>query len=871
MADPDSAAPDMPVLDPLSAERVARRQRPDFSPGPPSERSGALLSLLAMAPGLRWMIGSVIAALVIAALFFGREILMPLALAFLLGFVLDPMVTRLKRWGLPRAVAVITVVSATLILLGAGGYLVGMQARALSAELPTYQQNIQQKLRGLRSHISGPGVLDGLFKTMNTVQKEVESPLQGAGTSANAPRAGSAAAGPVQRVQIEETPASPFKTAMEWLEAASGPLATAGIVLVFVFLVLLDRQDLRDRLVRLMGGSLHRSTDAMDEAGERIGKYLRMQLLVNVSYGVPMALGLWLIGVPGALLWGALAAIMRFVPYVGPMISALFPLALAFAIDPGWNLVLLTVGLIVVLELISNNVVEPLLYGSSTGLSAMSLMVSATFWTALWGPIGLIMATPLTVCLLVVGRYLPALQFLDVLLGSQPALDPPTRFYQRLLAGDTDEALELASESVERSGSIVVFYEEVAIPALRLAVDAHGSAASAEHRLRLVDGMESVLEDLQEQHPANPTQGPEKIVCLGGKWEVDAMAARMLAHSISLSGLQADVHLPMGNDLLDGLDLKGVDAVCVSYFSTEPQKAARVLVRRLKRRWPHVQALLVLWNAPDVVRDYQAQADAADAAKASGAPDAPRVGAAAVGSVADAVAQIRGMLGASDVGGYEMATAPDDDAQRVAALRASGALQSEPMQRIFGAAAKRAADVFDVPFAMVSLVDETRQWVRASHGSLGPQADGKSSDISGDGGDAGQAREQTLCGHVVSTGKSLTVADVLRDPRFAGNPLLREQGIRFYAASPLADAQGNVWGTLCLMDGEPHEFDAKEQRLLRAMARDVMETIQGAEGRDGVEGGEDAGNAIAANSEKLRVLPEDEAPPSATVGQVVPG
>src|SRR5690606_10999592 len=192
----------------------------------------------------------------------------------------------------------------------------------------------------------------------------------------------------------------------------------AGIVLLFVVLILLDRDDLRDRLIRLMGGNLHLATNALDEASQRIGRYLRMQFIVNSSYGVPMAVALWFIGVPGAILWGVVAAIMRFVPYVGPMISAVFPLALAFAVDPGWNMFLWTLGLILLLELISNNVIEPWLYVTSTGLSTLSIIVAATFWTALWGPVGLMLSTPLTVCLLVLGRYLPALRFMEVLLGN---------------------------------------------------------------------------------------------------------------------------------------------------------------------------------------------------------------------------------------------------------------------------------------------------------------------------------------------------------------------------------------------------------------------------------------------------------------------
>jgi predicted PurR-regulated permease PerM len=239
-------------------------------------------------------------------------------------------------------------------------------------------------------------------------------------------------------VELVPTSQTPFEQAFTWLARLLEPLTVAGIILIFVFLALIDRTDLRDRLLRLLGGNVHRSTESMEEAGARVSKYLVMQIAVNVSYGVPMALGLWFIGIPGALLWGCMAAVLRFVPYLGPLISAIFPIALAFATDTGWSMVLWTIVLILFLELVSNNIVEPLLYGSSTGLSAISLITAAMFWTALWGPVGLILSTPLTVCLLVLGRNLPQLHFLDTLLGSTPVLDLPTRIYQRLIANDPD-------------------------------------------------------------------------------------------------------------------------------------------------------------------------------------------------------------------------------------------------------------------------------------------------------------------------------------------------------------------------------------------------------------------------------------------------
>ncbi|HEY4664809.1 MAG TPA: AI-2E family transporter, partial [Comamonas sp.] len=383
-------------------------------------QDASLQSLAAILPGMRWLIGLLIASVIIAALYFGRDILIPLALAVLLGFLLDPAVTRLKRWGLPRMAATLVVVALGLGALTGMGFYLGKQVQSLSADLPTYQNTIKQKLKNLRALSKGPSAWDGALKTYSTVETEISKAA--AEASRGEPK--------IQKVEVVREEPKPLEVVMQWLDKVSEPVAMIGIVLLFVILILLDRDDLRDRLLRLMGGNLHLATDALDEASDRIGKYLRMQFIVNVTYGIPMALGLWIIGVPGAILWGVLATIMRFVPYVGPMISAVFPLALAFAVAPGWDMLLWTLGLILLLELISNNVIEPWLYGSSTGLSTLAIIMAATFWTALWGPIGLILSTPLTVCCLVLGRYLPGLQFMEVLLGSQPVLDAPHRLYQ---------------------------------------------------------------------------------------------------------------------------------------------------------------------------------------------------------------------------------------------------------------------------------------------------------------------------------------------------------------------------------------------------------------------------------------------------------
>lgn len=766
------------------------------------------LGLLSLLPELRLAIGLVTAACIIAALYFGRAVLIPLALAVFLGFVLDPLVVRLKRMGLPRAPAVAVVTVAALALIGLTGLFLANQIATLSAQLPTYQSNIVDKLKGVREGVGKPGMFDGVAKTVEIFRREINVSATPQ-PSATAPTR-SPAELPPRRVLIEETPQSPFEQATEWLKLGSGPLATTGIVLVFVVLILLDRLDLRDRMLRLWGGSLQRSTDAMDEAGARISRYLIMQLVVNASYGLPLAVGLWFIGVPGALLWGATATVTRFVPYIGPMLSAVFPLVLAFAIDPGWNLVLWTAGLIGVLQFVSSYFIAPWLYGASTGLSAISLMASAIFWTALWGPVGLVMSTPLTVCLLVIGRYLPRLQFLDVLLGSQPALDAPTRIYQRLLAGEVEEAIELAHEQTA-GGKVTAFYDQVGLAVLRMASHDHAVASTARHRHRIVIGMDALIDDIVDQHPGATNAGRPVTVCIGAKWEVDTLAARMLAHALSLEHLPAE-HRPAATvsaDYVARLDLKGAEVVLLSYFSLDPKIPARHFCRRLRRRWPDVHIILGLWNAPADLLGAQACDDlGADAV---------------VTSVNEAVIRIVALTGAQLADGYQAAPVPADDAVRLEALHASGALDARAAP-LFEAAAKRAADIFDVPLAMVSLIDADRQTVGAARGALlVPDAAGVTAVTREE---LALPRSLSMCGHVVASAQTLVVPDVSRDLRFAGNPVLAAKGVRFYAGAPLRDAAGRILGTLCLLDLEPRLLNPREVKLLEAMADEVMDALR---------------------------------------------
>ena len=755
------------------------------------------------------------AAVIIAGLYYGRDILIPLAVAFLITFALNPPVTWLVRHSLPRMLATSLVMAVVVCTLAGLGIVLGAQVRSIAVELPAYQSTILTKLSDLRQSLKAPGLFDGLLKTVESVQKEVES------------KESKPVDGPIpQRVEVVPARQTPFEQAIAWVLRSLEPLATAGIIFIFVFLALLDIGDLRDRFLRLLGRDFHRSTDAIEEAGARISKYLLMQLLVNVTYGVPLALGLWIIGVPGALLWGAVAAVMRFVPYIGPLLAAVFPVALAFAVDSGWSMLLWTVALIVILELASNNIVEPLLYGSSTGLSAISLIAAVTFWTALWGPAGLILSTPLTVCLLVLGRNLPQLQFLDTLLGSTPVLDVPTRIYQRLIANDADEASEIAEAEVERT-SIVSFYDAIGIEVLRLASEEHLRNASAEHRLRLADGMETLLDDLKDQYPASlGSEAKPTVLCIGGKWEIDALAGEMLAHALAIEGVAADSQpaASVNADYLAKLDLKGADIVCLSYFTPSPAVPARHACRRLRRRWPNVRIVLALWNAPpSLLRSESVEALEADAV---------------VTSVQEGVRRIHRFVDPEGAKSAQEASLPDNDAERVDSLTATGVLAGDKRERL-DALAKRAADVFNTSIAVITTIDKDNEYFVGQSGKF-PNT------VTDDAGTLLPVnREHAICNYVVGEDESLVVPDIERDPRFDDNETIKRWDVRFYAGAPLRVSDGLVIGALCILDSAPRTLEDDEVALLETMAADVAATIAPSDAEEASVKAAPAGSSVA--------------------------
>ncbi|MFL6259123.1 MAG: AI-2E family transporter [Thermoanaerobaculia bacterium] len=553
-------------------------------------------------------------ALITAALYFGQDVLIPLALALLISFILTPLVQRLQAMRLGRVPAALLVVVLVFGGVAALAWTMGRQLVSLAETLPRYEQNIRAKVALLRGGSSA-----ALRQAQQTVEHLREDlgvgapgppPAAGArieGRSRGASPAAPAAPVPVTVVEPPETPLTVLRTTLFPL---LGPLGTAGLVIVFVIFILIQREDLRDRLLRLLGeGRLNASTQALDEAAQRVSRYLLMQSLINMGTGTAVGIGLFFIGVPNALLWGLFAGVLRFIPYVGPWVAASLPTLISLAVFPGWEKPLLTIALFLLIELASNNVVEPLVYGSETGISTLGILVSAVFWTWLWGPVGLLMATPLTVCLVVMGRYVPQLQFLDVLLGDQPPLPLEAQIYHRLLALDAEEVEELL-ESGLKGRTVAELYDGVLIPALSLAErDRHRGELSPEREDLIGATIRNWIEDLSSRpledgglgveivHMGGPETAP-RLVCVPAQDLADELVGHMLAQLAAGGGEPAPVleHDLPRPEVLSRLAELGAEQVFLSVLAPYSYTQVRELCRDLRAHFPGLRIVVALWD-----------------------------------------------------------------------------------------------------------------------------------------------------------------------------------------------------------------------------------------------------------------------------------
>ncbi len=574
--------------------------------------------------------------MVVAILYFGKEVLVPVTLALLLAFLLAPLVTLLRRARLGRIPSVLLGVVLALGLVLALVGVIGSQIAELTTDLPRYATAVEKKVDSVRSYTVGR-----LSHLADSIGPHERRPNQAARPGVPAPQAGQQVPAAAAPGAAQQPAASPLDVAERYLSPVLSPLATFGIVFVVAVFALLQREDLRDRLIRLVGsGDLHGTTLAMDDGARRLSKYFVTQLSINASFGVVVGLGLLVIGVPNPVLWGILSALLRFVPYVGSFISAVLPMALAAAVEPGWSMVLWTLVLYVAVEGVTGQVIEPMVYGHSTGLSPFSVVVAAIFWSWLWGPVGLILSTPLTLCLVVMGRHVKRLEFLDVLLGDRPALTPVESFYQRILAGDADEAQDHA-ELLLKERSLSSYYDEVALKGLQLAANDAQRGVLGEEQLDRVKATVKVLvngladhedatppasdaddgavepPDHERSVPSNPDpaqapaedtrpsvwRGSRAVLCIAGRGPLDEAASAMLVQLLGKHGLGARLvgHTEVTRDSIERFDVTGAAMACISYLDISGSPAhLRYLVRRLRQRLPRGTPILVgLWPSGD--------------------------------------------------------------------------------------------------------------------------------------------------------------------------------------------------------------------------------------------------------------------------------
>jgi predicted PurR-regulated permease PerM len=548
------------------------------------------------------MAWTVVAGVVIAALYLAQEILVPLALAIFLTFLLSPLVTALQRRGLRRVPSVLVIAVLAAALLFGVGWVMTQQVSALVESLPKYSKNIKEKIQSLREMTEG-----GAAGKFGQLLDEI-SGLQGKPSDKEtAPKEGGAAgAAPPDRVVVREKPAGWLAEPLAALSSVSKVLAFFGLTAVLVLFMLLKREDLRNRLLRLAGhGRLTVMTKAVDEAGQRISRFLLMQAVINAGYGVVVAVALSLLGVERAILWGMLAALLRYVPYLGVWIAILPPILLSLAQFEGWWQPSLVIALYVVLELFTVNLLEPRLFGQSMGVSEVALLVAAAFWAWMWGPVGLVLSSPLTVVLVVLGKYVPHLEFLDVLLGDEPPLEPDVSFYQRLLARDQDEATDLALAQAKMSGRERVF-DELLVPALaysRRDREQDKLTEADEHFIQLATS--EIIEELDERQTDREAEGPAapagpKVSILGcpARDEEDRLALEMLQQL--LDPARWELEIVGGETLTSELLIRAANekpaVICIGAIPPGGLAHTRYLCKRLRQRLPDVKIVVGRWG-----------------------------------------------------------------------------------------------------------------------------------------------------------------------------------------------------------------------------------------------------------------------------------
>ncbi len=557
------------------------------------------------------LLGVVAAVVVVATLYFARVVFIPLALALLFSLLLAPPVAFLEKIKLPRIFAIFLVVVVLVGLMGLVGWKTSQQFVDLTNQLPSYTETLQGKIHALKG--SSSQSLNKVAATVNELEKEITAAAPGStSTDETAKRPPAPGSSPARPLSVEVVPPT---NPLESIEYLLGPVATAGVVIIFTIFILVGREDLRNRLIRLAGGGrLNIMTQALDDATQRINRYLFLQLAVNSSYGLVIFTALHFIGIPNAALWGISAAVLRFLPYAGPPMAAVMPIALSLAVFPGWHQALVTAGLFLVLELLVSNIVEPLLYGGHVGLSPLAILVAAVFWTLIWGFPGLVLSTPLTVCLVVIGRYVPRLSFLNILLGDEPVLSPQAQYYQRLLATDQNEARHILEQFLKEK-PLEELYSSVVIPALSLAEqDRHRNELDGEMQTFIYQSTREIIEELNDaptdQHAEKASESPSElslreieladsidVLCIPARDDADDVVAMLLVRLLDRRGCRAQsILIDSTAEMLSQVAKLNPGIVCISALPPFAVNHAQALYAKLRIQSPNLHIVVCLWH-----------------------------------------------------------------------------------------------------------------------------------------------------------------------------------------------------------------------------------------------------------------------------------
>jgi len=759
--------------------------------------------------------------LIVVVLYFAREVFVPLALAGLIAFVLAPAANRLERFGMRRTPAALLVIVLSLATVAVLGWVLLGQIYSLAVELPQYQQNVTDKIGSL--HLDSAGRLSRTVEMLNSLNKRLKSgdtaldpvisvvqPQRASRFHANPVAITNKTTQPVS-VRIEEPQESVLEFAGRTMTPLVHPLTTTFIVVIFLIFMLIGREDLRDRGLKLAGsGRMHVTTSAMKDATARVSRYLQMQLVVNLCYGAVAGVVLQLIGVPHPLLWAILTCVLRFVPYVGIMMAAAGPLLLAGAVSPHWTALMWTVIMFGVLEVVAANFVEPMLYGASTGISAIAVLIAAVFWTFLWGLPGLLLSTPLTVCLIVIGRQVPRLHYLEVLLGERTGLPPSEHFYQRMLASNPRDARALIDATLNTRSRAGV-YDTVLIPALTMIEEArHSEEMTATRAEEVLQSVEELVDELTTGTGFTSPHQPEpakRVVCMPARDFADEIACQLaqqvLEDTATVQIVPADSSM---TNLQEHMARQQPELICVVGVPPRAIRHIRMRCHQIRARFPESIVVACVLSDENDLSSLRSRIPVEDAQH-----------------VVSSLQLMRDYLTSVLHPAEARETAPQTEEATDTARELNANVQEVqqvdpfdgPVEGMFNRLVTNLARSFDAPIVLITAANGERHFWEAQ---CGLPEDALST--------GGAVRDGCVCNTVVSGDQVVIIADIAEDERFAGDPFLKAHGIRFCAAAPLKDQDQEVVGSLCVLDTRPRQITEKQRESLISVAESVMMAIE---------------------------------------------